>query len=63
MRVCASLGVKGILLDFVEGMTRTNLEVYHDVAGQPLESQSGFLVLFLFVWFLFVLQLCVLWAS
>ena len=38
-----------------KGMTRTNLEVFHDVAVQPLESQSNFfLALFLFVWFLFV---------
>ena len=32
-----------------KGMTRANLEVFHDVAVQPLESQSSFfLVLFLF---------------
>ena len=29
-------------------MTRTNLEVFHNVAVQPLESQSIFLVLLLF---------------
>ena len=33
---------KGSFWIFVGGMTRTNLEVYHDVAGQPLESQSRF---------------------
>ena len=29
----------------VKGMTRTYLEVFHDVAVQPLESQSFFWVL------------------
>ena len=30
-----------MLLQF-KGMTRTNLDVFHDVAVQPLESQSVF---------------------
>ena len=48
--VCVPLVVTGILLN-CEGMMRTNLEVFHDVAVQPLESQSRCLVLCLFVCF------------
>ena len=59
---CVPLGVRGTLLIFVERMTRTNLEVYHDVAVQPLESQSRSFVFVFFAAFLFLL-LCVLWAS